>query len=151
MKCPSCGNVETKVVDSRLSKEGDVTRRRRECLQCGERFTTHERIEYLFPSVKKKDKSSEEFDPNKIRKGLSKAFEKRPVSVEDKESILSSVVHYVANSGEKEIYASVIGEKIMEELKKVDEVAYVRFASVYRSFKDVNEFMAELTHLLKDK
>ncbi len=151
MKCPSCGNIDTRVVDSRLSKDGDVTRRRRECQQCGERFTTHERIEEILPSIIKKDGSREDFDTDKIRRGISRACEKRPISVDKKEELLKRVVQFVRESGEKEINGSKVGEKIMDELRGLDEVAYVRFASVYRSFRDVNEFMDELSDLLKDK
>jgi len=151
MKCPACGNLETKVVDSRLSREGDVTRRRRECLNCGERFTTHERIETVYPSIKKKDGRREEFNRNKIMHGLDKAFEKRPISVEEKEAILDRVARFVRERGEKEIPASVIGQKVMDEIREIDEVAYVRFASVYRSFKDASAFMEEISRLSREK
>lgn len=151
MKCPFCGNTENKVVDSRVSKEGDVIRRRRECDKCGDRFTTHERIEEMLPLIIKKDGRREEFDREKIRKGLDKAFEKRQVSVEQKEAIIDRVTKRLRDLGEKEIKSAIIGQAIMDELKNTDEVAYVRFASVYRSFRDVNEFMAELNKLLGEK
>lgn len=151
MKCPFCGNTENKVIDSRVSKEGDVIRRRRECDKCGDRFTTHERIEETLPLIIKKDGRREEFDREKIRKGLDKAFEKRQVSVEQKEAIIERVTKRLRDLGEKEIKSAVIGQAIMDELKNTDEVAYVRFASVYRSFRDVNEFMAELNKLLGEK
>ncbi len=151
MKCPFCGNTENKVVDSRVSKEGDIIRRRRECDKCGDRFTTHERIEEMLPLIIKKDGRREEFDREKIRKGLDKAFEKRQVGVEQKEAIIDRVTKRLRDLGEKEIKSAVIGQAIMDELKNTDEVAYVRFASVYRSFRDVNEFMAELNKLLGEK
>lgn len=151
MKCPACHSIETKVIDSRLSKEGDAIRRRRECMSCQARFTTHERVEELYPVVIKKDNTREDFDREKIRRGLDKAFEKRPVSVEDKDALVGRVIRSIQNNGEKEVPSAAIGQKIMEELKKMDEVAYVRFASVYRSFRDVNEFMDELSRLLKER
>ena len=151
MKCPSCHSIENKVIDSRMSKEGDVIRRRRECLNCQERFTTHERVEEILPLIIKKDGRREEFAREKLRHGLEKAFEKRPVSVEQKEMLIDKVVRYLRGLGEKEVPSSVIGQAIMDELRSVDQVAYVRFASVYRSFRDVSEFMEELTRLLKEK
>ncbi len=151
MKCPFCGNTENKVVDSRVSKEGDIIRRRRDCDKCGERFTTHERIEEMLPLIIKKDGRREEFDREKIRKGLDKAFEKRQVGVEQKEAIIDRVTKRLRDLGEKEIKSATIGQAIMDELKNTDEVAYVRFASVYRSFRDVNEFMTELNKLLGEK
>lgn len=120
-------------------------------MSCQARFTTHERVEELYPVVIKKDNTREDFDRDKIRRGLDKAFEKRPVSVEDKDALVGRVIRSIQNNGEKEVPSAVIGQKIMEELKKMDEVAYVRFASVYRSFTDVNEFMDELSHLLKER
>lgn len=137
--------------DSRLSKEGDVIRRRRECIKCQERFTTFEKLEELSPAVIKKDGRREDFNREKIRRGLDKAFEKRPVSVEEKEALVDRIMSSLRETGEKEVNSSVIGLKIMEELRKVDEVAYVRFLSVYRSFNDVNEFMDELIKLVKEK
>jgi transcriptional repressor NrdR len=151
MKCPSCASVENKVIDSRISKEGDVIRRRRECLNCQQRFTTHERIEEILPLIIKKDGRREEFSRDKIRHGLEKAFEKRAVSAEEKESLIDRIVRHLRGLGEKEIPSSIIGQAIMDELKNIDQVAYVRFASVYRSFRDVSEFMEELTRLLKEK
>lgn len=151
MKCPFCSNTENKVIDSRMSREGDVIRRRRECDKCHERFTTHERIEEVLPLIIKKDGRREEFDRDKIRKGLDKAFEKREVSVEQKEELIDRVTRHLRGLGEKEIESSVIGQTVMDELKHIDQVAYVRFASVYRSFRDVNEFMAELNRLLGEK
>ncbi|MDH5543041.1 MAG: transcriptional regulator NrdR [Nitrospinota bacterium] len=151
MKCPACQHPDTKVVDSRLSKEGDTIRRRRECIQCEERFTTHERIEEILPAVIKKDGRREEFNRDKIRRGIDKAFQKLAVSVAEKEALLDRLEKFARECGDKEISSSVVGEKIMEELKSMDQVAYVRFASVYRSFRDVNEFMDELKNLLKDK
>ncbi|MBI3793142.1 MAG: transcriptional repressor NrdR [Nitrospinae bacterium] len=151
MKCPSCSSVENKVIDSRISKEGDVIRRRRECLNCQERFTTHERIEEILPLIIKKDGRREEFSRDKIRHGLEKAFEKLAVSAEQKETLIDNITRYLRGLGEKEIPSSVIGQAVMDELKNIDQVAYVRFASVYRSFRDVSEFMEELTRLLKEK
>jgi len=151
MKCPACQHPDTKVVDSRLSKEGDTIRRRRECIQCEERFTTHERIEEILPAVIKKDGRREEFNRDKIRRGIDKAFQKLAVSVAEKEALLDRLEKFARECGDKEISSSAVGEKIMEELKSMDQVAYVRFASVYRSFRDVNEFMDELKNLLKDK
>ncbi len=139
------------MIDSRLSREGEVIRRRRECLVCQDRFTTHERIEAQHPSVIKKDGRREDFDKEKIRRGLDKAFEKRPVSVEEKDRLVDLIAQHVRDHGAKEVDSSVIGQKVMDELHHMDEVAYVRFASVYRSFRDVNEFMEELTRLLKEK
>lgn len=151
MKCPACQNLETRVLDSRLSKEGDNIRRRRECLKCRERFTTFERIEKLYPAIIKKDGRREEFEREKIMRGLSKAFEKRPVSEEEKEALVDRVVNGICDAGEKELSSATVGRMIMDELRGMDEVAYVRFASVYRSFRDVNEFMEELTKILKER
>jgi transcriptional repressor NrdR len=151
MKCPACSSIEDKVIDSRESKEGDVIRRRRECLACQERFTTHERIEETIPLIIKKDGRREEFSRDKIRHGLEKAFEKRAISVEQKEALIDRIAKHLRGMGEKEVPSSAIGQAVMNELKNMDQVAYVRFASVYRSFRDVNEFMEELTRLLKEK
>ncbi len=151
MKCPACHSIDTKVIDSRLGKEGDSIRRRRECVSCQSRFTTYERVEELYPTVIKKDGTRQEFNRDKIRGGLEKAFEKRPVSVEEREALVSRVIRGIQNSGEKEVNSSAIGRKIMDELRHTDEVAYVRFASVYRSFRDVSEFMDELSNLLNGK
>lgn len=151
MKCPSCSDMENKVVDSRLSKEGDMIRRRRECLGCSTRFTTYERIEEILPLVIKKDGRREPFDRQKILIGIQKACEKRPIGVEEQENLVDKVIKAVQDGGEKEIPSQIIGEGLMKELHGLDEVAYVRFASVYRSFKDINEFMSELKDMLKDK
>ncbi len=139
------------MVDSRINKDGDITRRRRECLQCGERFTTYERIEQNLPFVIKRDGRREEFTRDKIYQGIKKACEKRPISIDQIETLLDNVERHFQESGEKEVSAVSIGEKVVKELYLLDEVAYVRFASVYRSFKDVNEFMSELKDILKNK
>ncbi len=149
MKCPFCGHIDSKVVDSRPDKGGAAIRRRRECEECTKRFTTYERIEEMLPLVCKKDGRREQFDRLKIVSGLKKACEKRPVSIEDIERMTDRLETRLQESGEREIPSSQIGEWIMNELHGTDEVAYVRFASVYRSFKDINEFMAELQDLLK--
>ena len=151
MKCPVCSNLENKVIDSRLNKEGNSTRRRRECLSCNERFTTYERIEKTLPYVIKKDGRREEFNRDKILSGVKKACQKRPVSIQQMEMLVDRVERYCQDLGEKEISAMVPGEKVVKELYNTDDVAYVRFASVYRSFKDVNEFMIELKEILKNK
>jgi transcriptional repressor NrdR len=148
MKCPFCQELENKVIDSRLSKDGHVIRRRRECEQCERRFTTYERVEEILPMVVKKDGSREIFDPRKVLEGIRKACEKRPVPVSSMEHIVDSLERELQESGEKEIPTSYIGERVMEALRRVDGVAYVRFASVYRSFRDVTEFLEELKHLL---
>lgn len=150
MKCPFCGYLEDKVIDSRLSHDGGTTRRRRECLKCEKRFTTYERVEESLPLVVKKDGTRETFDRNKILSGLVKACEKRPVGMEDIEKSVERLEQKFLDSG-VEIQSKAIGEAVMEELKKLDEVAYVRFASVYREFRDINEFMKELKDLLVDK
>ena len=151
MLCPFCGHLEDKVVDSRLSQSGEAIRRRRECLQCGKRFTTYERIEEVLPMVIKKDGRREPFDRQKLLQGLKKACEKRPVSMEVLEKIVDDIERQVQERNVKEIPTSEIGEAIMQKLHDLDEVAYVRFASVYRSFKDLNEFMAELKDMLDAK
>lgn len=151
MKCPFCSFIDNKVIDSRLTKDGDVIRRRRECLDCGRRFTTYERVEEMLPLVVKKDGRRETFDRNKILTGIIKACEKRPISITVIEKTVDSIEASFTDVGEREVPCSMIGEKVMEHLKELDEVAYVRFASVYRSFKDINEFMAELKELLDDK
>ena len=151
MKCPACSNLENKVIDSRLNKEGNSTRRRRECLTCNERFTTYERIEKTLPYVIKKDGRREEFDRNKILSGVKKACQKRPISIQEMEMLVDRVEQYCQDLGEKEISAIIPGEKVVNELYNIDDVAYVRFASVYKSFKDVNEFMVELKDILKNK
>jgi transcriptional repressor NrdR len=149
MKCPFCGFLEDKVVDSRESREGEVIRRRRECLECNRRFTSYERIEEIPYMVIKKDGSREEFDRQKIMSGLKKACEKRPVSPMQLESIVNEIEAFVQESSERERNTQDIGEMVMERLRKLDKVAYVRFASVYLDFKDIKEFMAELRELLK--
>ena len=151
MKCPGCSTMENKVIDSRLNKEGDIIRRRRECLNCADRFTTYERIERSLPFVIKKDGRREEFNREKILIGIKKACQKRPVSVDQMEALVDRVEQHFQDLGEKEISAVAVGEKVVKELYNTDDVAYVRFASVYRSFKDVNEFMVELKEVLKDK
>ena len=151
MKCPFCGHFEDKVVDSRSSKEGDAIRRRRECLKCEARFTTYEKVEEILPLVIKKDGRREPFDRQKILQGLLKACEKRPVGIVALEDAVSKIEKKLQESGEKEIPSSAIGEEVMHALHKLDQVAYVRFASVYREFKDINEFMEELRELLKEE
>ncbi len=151
MKCPFCNYMESKVLDSRLSKEMDTIRRRRECLKCAKRFTTAERLEEGLPLVVKKDGRREIFDRAKILGGLKKACEKRPISVTNLEKIVSRIEYNLLEKGEREMKATEIGEMVMDELKSLDEVAYVRFASVYRQFRDINEFMSELTELLLKK
>ncbi|HHY82714.1 MAG TPA: transcriptional repressor NrdR [Clostridiales bacterium] len=151
MKCPFCNTADSKVVDSRPTDEGSVIRRRRECIKCGKRFTTYEKIEYLPILVVKKDGRREAFDSNKIMTGLLKACEKRPVSVRDLEAAVQDIEKQVYNSLEQEVTSKQIGEMVMEKLKALDEVAFVRFASVYRQFKDINTFMDELKKLLEEK
>jgi len=151
MKCPFCYQAESKVVDSRPTDEGFTIRRRRECTKCGKRFTTYEKIEQLPVFVVKKDGRRESFDRNKILKGLLKACEKRPISLKDLEELVQDVEKQVFNSLEQEVTSQQIGQMVMERLKKLDEVAYVRFASVYRQFKDINTFMEELNKLMKEK
>jgi transcriptional repressor NrdR len=148
MKCPFCGSVENKVIDSRLSQGDEVTRRRRECERCTRRFTTYERIELVLPMVVKKDGRRETFDRLKVLAGLRRACEKRPVASDRLEQLVDQIERDCVESGDKEIAASRIGEEVMNRLKELDQVAYVRFASVYRSFKDIHEFMAELSQLL---
>jgi transcriptional repressor NrdR len=149
MRCPYCGHVEDKVVDSREAQDGLATRRRRECLGCGRRFTTYERIEEVLPPVVKKDGRREPFDRRKIVEGVQIACQKRPVSAEQIEALVSSVERSVMESGDREIRTTAVGEAVMERLKALDEVAYVRFASVYRAFRDVDEFMNELEGLVR--
>ncbi|TNF55095.1 transcriptional repressor NrdR [bacterium] len=151
MKCPYCTHTEDKVIDSRSSKDGDVIRRRRECLKCEGRFTSYERIEEILPLVIKKDGRREAFARQKILHGLEKACEKRPVGVDTIESLVAKIEKKLQGLGEKEIPSSWIGEEIMSTLKSVDEVAYVRFASVYRQFKDIKEFMEEVRGLFYDR
>ena len=151
MKCPFCGHLQDKVVDSRASKEGDAIRRRRQCLACQRRFTSYERIDEIPYMVVKKDGRRERFDRQKVLAGLLKACEKRPVSMVQLETIADKAEAAVQESSEREITTRTVGEMIMNELKNLDKVAYVRFASVYLDFKDVQEFMTELKDLLKSR
>lgn len=151
MKCPFCANVESKVIDSRPADEGASIRRRRECLSCRKRFTTYETVECLPLVVVKKDGSRQSFDRNKLLNGLIRACEKRPVSYPELENMVNEIEQVLQNEMEREISSSDIGELVMERLKKVDEVSYVRFASVYRQFKDINTFMRELSKLLEEQ
>ena len=151
MKCPYCGYQESKVVDSRHSDDGGSIRQRRECLSCQKRFTTYETVESLPIVVVKKDNSREPFDRNKILRGMVRACEKRPVSMADLEAAVTEIEQIVQNSLEREVNTDKIGELVMERLKPLDEVAYVRFASVYRQFKDINSFMHELNKILEEK
>ena len=150
MKCPFCGFEESKVIDSRPTDEGQRIRRRRECLQCTKRFTTYEIIESLPIIVIKKDKSRETFNRDKLMTGLLRACEKRPVSFDTLDNMIDEIEVIIQNSLDREVSSERIGELVMEKLKKIDEVAYVRFASVYRQFKDINTFMSELSKLLSD-
>ena len=147
MHCPFCAHPETKVTDSRLAGEGRQIRRRRECLACGERFTTFETAELVMPRVVKSDSIREPFDEQKLRSGMLKALEKRPVSSEAVDAAVDHICHRLRTLGEREVPARLVGELVMEELRHLDEVAYVRFASVYRSFQDVNEFKEEIDRL----
>ncbi len=149
MKCPFCQEKENKVIDSRLSKDAQVIRRRRECLECGRRFTTYERIEEVLPLVIKKDGRREPFERMKIIIGLKKACEKRPISIATLEKTADTIESRLQDSGDKEIPSTEVGEAIMQELFHLDHVAYVRFASVYRSFKDAHQFMEELRDLIQ--
>lgn len=151
MKCPFCGYEESKVIDSRPTDEGSRIRRRRECLQCGKRFTTYEVIESLPILVIKKDKSREVFDRNKLLNGMMRACEKRPVTMDELEKAVNSIETTLQNSLDREVTSLQVGELAMEKLKEIDEVAYVRFASVYRRFRDINAFMEELSALLDKK
>ena len=147
MKCPFCDELEDKVVDSRMAKEGEVIRRRRECLGCKRRYTTYERVEEILPVVAKKDGRRESFDRNKILQGLKKACDKRQVSMATIETVTDQIEKRIQEMGETEIESRVIGEEVMKELHQLDHVAYVRFASVYREFKDIDQFMDELKAL----
>lgn len=151
MKCPFCGNLEDKVIDSRTSREGNAIRRRRECLKCSKRFTSYERVEDIIPMVVKKDGRREQFERSKILTGLKKACEKRPIGMETLESITDVIEKKLIGLGVKEIQSTWIGEEVMSSLKELDKVAYVRFASVYRSFKDINELMNEVKTLFEHK
>ncbi len=151
MKCPFCDEIEDKVVDSRTAKEGEVIRRRRECLGCKRRFTTYERIEEILPMVVKKDGRREPFDRNKILAGLTKACEKRPISTATIDTVTDRIEKRIQEMGETEIPSRTIGEELMKELHQLDQVAYVRFASVYREFKDIDQFMDELKTLARER
>jgi transcriptional repressor NrdR len=151
MKCPFCGNSEDKVIDSRTSREGSAIRRRRECLKCGKRFTSYERVEDIIPMVVKKDSRREPYDREKILTGLKKACEKRPIGMETLEGITDAIEKKLIGLGVKEIQGTWIGEEVMSSLRELDKVAYVRFASVYRQFKDINEFMNEVKILFEHK
>jgi transcriptional repressor NrdR len=151
MRCPFCQDPENKVIDSRESQEGSVIRRRRECLACSRRFTTYERVEELMPLVAKKDGRREAYDREKVLSGLQKACEKRPVSTEQLGQVVDDLERTLQERGEKEVPSSVVGEHVMRRLQDLDEVAYVRFASVYRSFGDVSEFMRELKELIDER
>jgi transcriptional repressor NrdR len=147
MRCPFCFAVDTKVVDSRLSDDGETVRRRRECLSCHERFTTYERAELRVPQVVKSDQSREPFDEDKLRSGMRRALQKRPVKVADMEAAIARIRHKLIASGEREIPSRQIGEWVMSELRELDQVAFVRFASVYRQFEDVEAFREEIRRL----
>jgi transcriptional repressor NrdR len=151
MHCPFCNADDTKVVDSRLVAEGGQVRRRRECVDCSERFTTYELAELVMPRVIKSDGTREPFDEEKLRAGLQRALEKRPVSIEQIEISLSQIKHFLQVTGEREISSRIIGEEVMQQLQDLDEVAYIRFASVYRSFQDLSEFQDELNRLSSGK
>ena len=150
MKCPFCGYEESKVIDSRPTDEGEKIRRKRECISCASRFTTYEIIESVPIMIIKKDKSRESFNRDKLLKGMVRACEKRPVAIDTLEKIVDEIEAEIQNSLDREITSDKIGELVMDKLKDVDEVAYVRFASVYRQFKDINTFMSELKKLLTD-
>ena len=150
MHCPFCGAVDTKVIDSRLASEGNLVRRRRECITCEERFTTYESAELVMPRIIKQDGIREPFNEDKLFAGLSKALEKRPVSIEKVEEAVNRIKANLRSTGEREIHSRNVGEQVMKELRDLDEVAFVRFASVYRSFKDLNEFREEIDRLSKD-
>jgi len=150
MKCPFCGEIDNKVIDSRLSKDGDVIRRRRECLVCSRRFTTYEHIEEIPVMLIKKDGRREAFSREKLRSGIQKACQKRNISINIVEEFLDELERDLRETGEKEIPSHKIGEKVMAKLHEIDDVAYVRFASVYREFKDVNDFVSELKSLLSE-
>ena len=151
MKCPYCTKIDNKVIDSRLSKDGRMIRRRRECVECGRRFTTYEKLEEVLPMVVKKDGRREPFNREKIISGIRKACQKLPVSMTSIEEFVDTLELYFQELGKKEIDSSDIGERVINKLKEWDEVAYVRFASVYRQFKDINEFMTELEGILRSK
>ena len=147
MHCPFCAAEDTRVIDSRLVAEGDQVRRRRECLSCAERYTTYEVAELIMPRIIKQNGNREPFDEEKLRAGFLRALEKRPVPIEDIEAVISNIKNALRATGEREIQSLVLGELVMEHLKKLDQVAYVRFASVYRSFQDIAEFRDEIERL----
>jgi len=151
MKCPFCGHPEDKVIDSRAAEKGDVIRRRRECESCTRRFTTYERVEDVLPTVVKKDGRREPFDRQKLVRGLRIACNKRPVSIERIELAADAIEREAQESERREITASELGDRVMNHLRELDEVAYVRFASVYRSFRDIDQFLTELAKLVKTK
>jgi len=150
MHCPFCGAIDTKVIDSRLVTDGNNVRRRRECITCEERFTTYESAELVMPRIIKEDGIREPFNEDKLMTGLTKALEKRPVSIEKVEEAITRIKANLRSSGEREIQSRAVGEQVMKELRDLDEVAFVRFASVYRSFKDLDEFRAEIDRLSED-
>ncbi len=151
MKCPYCAHVDSKVIDSRVNKENTITRRRRSCLECGQRFTTYERLEMMVPVLVKKDGRREEWNRHKLVVGLEKACEKRPVSRDEIDNFVDEIEKRLQDLGSKEVSAKVVGQWVMEALPALDEVAYVRFASVYRQFKDVSDFVDELKTLLDSR
>jgi transcriptional repressor NrdR len=151
MKCPSCGQIDDRVIDSRLGKDNTVIRRRRECLNCKKRFTTYETVEEILPYVIKKDGRREPFDRKKIVEGMRRACEKRPVSIDRIEAVADAIEQELMERPEKEINVAYVGERVMDELKNMDDVAYVRFASVYRSFRDIEEFVKEIKELCELK
>ena len=151
MKCPYCTEIDNKVIDSRLSKDGRTIRRRRECIACGRRFTTYEKLEEVLPMLVKKDGRREPFSREKIISGIKKACQKRPVSITKIEEFVDSLELYFQEIGKKEVDSKEVGEKVINTLKEWDEVAYVRFASVYRQFRDINEFMEELEGILRSR
>ena len=150
MHCPFCGAADTKVIDSRLVSEGNHVRRRRQCAVCHERWTTYESAELVMPRIIKQDGIREPFNEDKLMAGLSKALEKRPVSIDKVEEAMSRIKANIRSGGEREVHSRAVGEQVMKELRELDEVAFVRFASVYRSFKDLNEFREEIDKLAKD-
>ena len=150
MHCPFCHADDTKVIDSRLLAEGSQVRRRRECLACTERFTTYESAELVMPKIVKSDGTREPFDENKLRSGIHRALEKRPVSVEQVETAISQICHKLRASGERELPSRAVGEEVMQALRELDQVAYVRFASVYRDFQDISQFSEEIALLQKN-
>ncbi|MBI4042265.1 MAG: transcriptional regulator NrdR [Deltaproteobacteria bacterium] len=151
MKCPFCSYADTKVIDSRLCQGGESIRRRRECFHCEDRFTTYERVEKVLPLVIKRDGSREPFDRNKVYQGIAKACEKRPVSSEKIEGAVDAIEKELMERGEKELHCKAIGEAVLKKLHQLDDVAYIRFASVYRQFRDINEFTNELNTLLQER